>query len=70
MTGAATTCELKLKKMDLSLSCLRVIRPVQLERMQESLKRFGQLNPVIVRKQEDIFQMIDGFKRYVYKLIM
>jgi ParB/RepB/Spo0J family partition protein len=64
MTGTATTCELKLKKMDLSLSCLRIIRPVQLERMQESLKRFGQLNPVIVRRQEPHFQILDGFKRY------
>jgi hypothetical protein len=27
MTGTITTCELKLKKMDLSLSCLRIIRP-------------------------------------------
>jgi hypothetical protein len=61
MTGTATTCELNLGKMDLSLSCLRIIRPIQLERMQESLNKFGQLNPVIVRRQEDIFQIIDGF---------
>jgi ParB family transcriptional regulator, chromosome partitioning protein len=64
MTGTAATCDLNLGKMDLSLSCLRIIRPIQLERMQESLNKFGQLNPVIVRRQEDIFQMIDGFKRF------
>uniref|UniRef100_UPI00405783AF ParB/RepB/Spo0J family partition protein n=1 Tax=Candidatus Electrothrix sp. TaxID=2170559 RepID=UPI00405783AF len=64
MTGPATTCELKLKKMDLSLSSLRIIRPIQLERMQESLKRFGQLNPIILRRQEAHYQILDGFKRF------
>jgi len=32
--------------------------------MQESLQRLGQLNPVILRKQEGLYQILDGFKRF------
>ena len=64
MTDTIDIRQLKLEKMDLSLSCLRIIRPRQLDMMQESLQRLGQLNPVIVRKHESLFQVLDGFKRY------
>ena len=58
------THQVKLEHMDLSLSSLRIVRPRDLDKMQESLHRSGQLNPVIVRKHEALFQVLDGFKRW------
>jgi len=64
MTSEAINKPIKLEDLDTSLSCLRIIRPVQLKMMQESLERLGQLNPVVVRREDNIFQVLDGFKRY------
>ncbi len=63
------TCEtinklLKLEDLDISLSCLRIIQPVALEKMYQSLQRLGQLNPIVVRKEDNNYQILDGFKRY------
>jgi len=55
---------LKLEDLDISLSCLRIIQPVALERMYQSLHRIGQLNPIVVRKENTNYQILDGFKRY------
>jgi len=63
MTCAAINKQLTLEDLDTSLSCLRITRPVELERMQASLDRIGQLSPVIVRKEDDKYQLLDGFKR-------
>jgi len=70
MTCATINKQLKLEDLDISLSCLRITRPVELERMQASLDRIGQLSPVIVRKEANNYQLLDGFKRYVHKMIM
>ena len=64
MSCEAINKRLKLEEVDISLSCLRITRPVELEKMQTSLDRIGQLSPVIVRKEEDKYQLLDGFKRY------
>ncbi len=61
---APLTRQVKLEHMDLSLSSLRIVRPRDLDKMQESLHRSGQLNPVILRKHETLFQVLDGFKRW------
>lgn len=63
MTCEAFNKQLKLEDLDISLSCLRITRPVELERMQASLDRIGQLSPVIVRKEGKSYQVLDGFKR-------
>jgi ParB/RepB/Spo0J family partition protein len=63
MPGEAIIKTIKLDQLDTSLSCLRIIRPVQLKIMQESVERLGQLSPVVVRKEDNIFQVLDGFKR-------
>lgn len=64
MSCEAINKQLKLEDLDISLSRLRITRPAELERMQASLDRIGQLSPVIVRKEEDNYQLLDGFKRY------
>ena len=64
MSCAPINKQLKLEDLDISLSRLRITRPVELERMQASLDRIGQLSPVIVRKEANNYQLLDGFKRY------
>jgi len=56
--------KLHLNQLDISLSCLRIIRPDQQEKMCRSLRGFGQFTPVIVRKESGKYQVLDGFKRY------
>ena len=63
MTSDAINKQVTLEELDTSLSCLRIIRPVQLKEMQSSLERLGQLTPVIVRMEDDNYQVLDGFKR-------
>jgi ParB/RepB/Spo0J family partition protein len=63
MTGTITR-QVKLGRMDLSLSSLRIVRPRDLDKMRESLQISGQLNPVILRKHEGLLQILDGFKRW------
>jgi ParB/RepB/Spo0J family partition protein len=64
MTCAPINKQLTLEEVDTSLSCLRITRPAELDRMQASLDRIGQLSPVIVRKEANNYQLLDGFKRY------
>jgi len=64
MSAKETIVEIYLDKIDLSLKEMRVIRDEQILAMTRSLKRNGQLQPVIVRKVEGEYQLIDGFKRY------
>ncbi len=64
MTCETINKQLKLKDLDISLSCLRILQPADLERVYQSLRRLGQLNPVIVRKEGNNYQILDGFKRY------
>jgi ParB family transcriptional regulator, chromosome partitioning protein len=64
MTCETINKQLKLEYLDISLSCLRILQPADLERIYQSLRRLGQLNPVIVRKEGNGYQILDGFKRY------
>jgi len=64
MTCEIINKQLKLDELDISLSCLRILQPAELERIYQSLRRLGQLNPIIVRKENTNYQVLDGFKRY------
>ncbi|MCK5784827.1 MAG: ParB/RepB/Spo0J family partition protein [Desulfobacterales bacterium] len=55
---------IEIGKIDRSFSEMRLTRPEQIAWMQNSLKAVGQLHPVVVRKKKDVYQMLDGFKRY------
>lgn len=55
---------INLKDFDTSLSVYRLVFPTQIKAMKQSLERLGQLQPVISRKSEAGYQLIDGFKRY------
>ena len=55
---------IKIETIDLSLSEMRLTRPEQISGMQNSLETVGQLQAVIVRKKDSVYQMLDGFKRY------
>jgi len=55
---------IKLSKIDDSFSKLRLTRPEQIKSMQNSLEITGQLQPVFVRHAADLYQLLDGFKRY------
>ena len=61
---------IKLDEFDTSLSIYRLLHPGQIKLMQQSMERVGQLQPVITRRNGDRYQLIDGFKRYVYQMIM
>ena len=43
---------------------MRLERPEFIKSMEQSLSKFGQLSPIIVRQGKSDFQIIDGFKRY------
>lgn len=64
MSKASTYCSVKLINLDTCLSVFRLIRPGQVNSMARSLESMGQLHPVITRKCETGYQLIDGFKRY------
>jgi len=49
---------------DLHLERLRLPKQAQVEKMEASLKKRGQLTPVIVTEGLEHFTLIDGFKRY------
>lgn len=55
---------IKLDMIDDCLSAMRLTRPEQITMMQKSLESLGQLHPVIVRKKNSHYQLLDGFKRY------
>lgn len=56
--------KMAIEQIDITLSELRLTRPAQIKSMQDSLVRLGQLHPVVVRKTESGYQLLDGFKRY------
>ncbi|MCX6011837.1 MAG: ParB N-terminal domain-containing protein [Chloroflexi bacterium] len=56
--------QIELEKFDTGLSIYRLVLPGQIKMMQQSLERLGQLQPVITRRTGDLYQIIDGFKRY------
>lgn len=46
-----------------SFSRLRLVHPPSEAAMEESIKRYGQLLPVVVGKDGDRYEILDGFKR-------
>jgi len=62
--------DIAISEFDLSLSSVRIINPARILQVEKSMRIHGQLQPVIARVHEDSYQLIDGFKRYVYKMIM
>lgn len=50
--------------IETSLSCFRMTFPARIKAMERSLSLSGQLNPVIVRRHEEKYQLLDGFKRF------
>lgn len=55
---------LPLDQLRLDFVRLRLARPELIKSMEQSLAKFGQLNPIIVRRSKTGFEIIDGFKRY------
>jgi len=55
---------LRLDQLSLDFARLRLARPELLKSMEQSLAKFGQLSPLIVRQGKTSFEIIDGFKRY------
>jgi ParB/RepB/Spo0J family partition protein len=55
---------IKLEAIEDTLSSMRLTRPEQVRAMRHSLESAGQLQPVIVRKLQSTYQLLDGFKRF------
>ncbi len=55
---------LRLEQLATDLAKLRLMRPELIKSMEQSLAKFGQLSPIIVRQDKTRFAIIDGFKRY------
>jgi ParB family chromosome partitioning protein len=55
---------LPLDQLRLDFARLRLARPELIKSMEQSLAKFGQLSPLIVRQGKTSFEIIDGFKRY------
>lgn len=55
---------IKLETIRDSYSQMRLTLPGQIAAMQRSLESVGQLQPVIVKREGDIYQLLDGFKRF------
>jgi ParB family transcriptional regulator, chromosome partitioning protein len=53
-----------LSDLDPCFSSLRIVNQSRVKQMEDSLALHGQLQPLIVRRLEDKFQIIDGLKRY------
>jgi len=52
-----------LDRLDERYGDLRIARPRQEDAVRESLRRFGQLTPLVVSPREDRLTIVDGFKR-------
>lgn len=53
-----------LSDFDPCFSSLRIVNQARVKQMEHSLSVHGQLQPLIVRRRDDKFQIIDGLKRY------
>lgn len=62
--------EIPLSKFDLSLSGMRIMNMTRVLQVEKSMRLHGQLQPVVARMHDGNYQLIDGFKSYVYKMIM
>ena len=62
--GLHNITALRLEQLSLDFARLRLARPELIKSMEQSLAKFGQLSPLIVRQGKTSFEIIDGFKRY------
>ena len=63
MSELAAATEIAVESLDERYGRLRVARPAQLKAMTESLRRYGQLSPVVACQREETLAVVDGFKR-------
>jgi len=59
-----TILSIVMKEIDVSLSRLRLSNPGQIKKTRVSMEENGQLHPVLLRKTDTGYQLLDGFKRY------
>lgn len=64
MKAIAKISALDIESIQTRYSSMRLISPVHVQSMVASMERHGQLQPVIIIKEGDNYQLIDGFKRY------
>lgn len=64
MKTIAKISSIGIEKIDTRYSSMRLIAPSQVEHMACSMKKSGQLQPVIIRQESQEYELIDGFKRY------
>lgn len=65
MSVAAPTIEdLPVEQIDTGLCSLRLTRPGEVDKMRRAMESVGQLTPVMVRYEQNTYQLLDGFKRY------
>ena len=55
--------ELEIGQVGRDLLRLRTVREESVSRMARSLRRYGQLTPVVVALTKGGYEMVDGFKR-------
>ena len=63
MTEAEVTASVSVDRLDERYGYLRIPRPRQEAAIGESMRRFGQLTPVVATEREETLAMVDGFKR-------
>ena len=56
--------EIGLSEFDLTLSGMRIMNMPRILKVEKSMQLHGQLQPVVARKHEGGYQLIDGFKRF------
>jgi ParB family chromosome partitioning protein len=64
MKTTAKISSVSIKKINTRYSTMRLITPTQVEHMILSMKKNGQLQPLIIRQESEEYELIDGFKRY------
>lgn len=55
--------ELKVTAIDERYGRLRIVQPAAERAVRESMRRLGQLVPIVVCERGDVFAIVDGFKR-------
>ena len=57
------TPELPIPSLDERYGKLRIVQPAAERAVRDSLRRLGQLTPIVVCEREAVFAIVDGFKR-------
>lgn len=56
--------DLPVEEIDTGLCSLRITRPGEVDKMRRAMESMGQLTPIMVRYEQNTYQLLDGFKRY------